>query len=63
MSLDHDHRWVMCRRPRVTVAGELTLEMLDLQLNPAAGSSTGPAQMKAGASPAYSSWTTSDASA
>lgn len=43
----HDPRWVMCRRPRITVAGELTMEMLDLQLNPNTRFYSGPAQMKA----------------
>src|SRR5713101_5739732 len=31
---DSDERWVLCRRPRVVVGGELTIEMLDLQFNP-----------------------------
>src|SRR5206468_2962408 len=30
---DSDERWVLCRRPRVVVGGELTIEMLDLQFN------------------------------
>jgi predicted ATPase with chaperone activity len=29
-----DGRWVLCQRPAVLVGGELTAEMLDLQLNP-----------------------------
>jgi hypothetical protein len=28
--LEHDHRWVRCKRPTVLVGGELTLDMLDL---------------------------------
>jgi predicted ATPase with chaperone activity len=44
---DHDGRWVLCRRPRVLVGGELTIEMLDLQFNPSTKFYTGPVQMKA----------------
>jgi predicted ATPase with chaperone activity len=44
---NHDDRWVMCQRPCVMVGGELTIEMLDLQFNPAARFYTGPVQMKA----------------
>jgi predicted ATPase with chaperone activity len=44
---DHDGRWVLCRRPRVMVGGELTIEMLDLQFNPGTKFYTGPVQMKA----------------
>ncbi len=47
MSGDCDRRWVLCRRPRVMVGGELTMEMLDLQLNPALGFYSAPLQMKA----------------
>lgn len=42
-----DERWVRCKRPNVLVGGELTIEMLDLQYNPATRYYTGPAQMKA----------------
>jgi predicted ATPase with chaperone activity len=42
-----DRRWVACERPRVTVGGELTIEMLDLQFNPASGVYVAPLQMKA----------------
>jgi predicted ATPase with chaperone activity len=42
-----DGRWVLCRRPRVVVGGELTFEMLDLQFNPATGFYAAPLQMKA----------------
>ena len=44
---DHDSRWVLCRRPRVVVGGELTIEMLDLQFNPSIRYYTAPVQMKA----------------
>lgn len=42
-----DPRWVLCRRPTVLVGGELTIDMLDLQLNPIAKYYTAPVQMKA----------------
>ncbi len=42
-----DERWVRCHRPSVLVGGELTAEMLDLQLNPGTGFYVGPVQMKA----------------
>jgi predicted ATPase with chaperone activity len=41
-----DNRWVLCERPRVTVGGELTIEMLDLQFNPTSGVYVAPLQMK-----------------
>jgi len=44
---DQDSRWVLCRRPRVLVGGELTIEMLDLQFNPHTKFYAGPVQMKA----------------
>jgi predicted ATPase with chaperone activity len=44
---DHDGRWVLCRRPRVLVGGELTIEMLDLQFNPSTKFYSGPVQMRA----------------
>src|SRR5262249_10207568 len=31
--LQGDMRWVRCRRPRLMVGGELTIDMLDLQFN------------------------------
>jgi predicted ATPase with chaperone activity len=43
----HDQRWVLCKRPRVLVGGELTVEMLDLQFNPSTRFYTAPIQMKA----------------
>jgi MoxR-like ATPase len=42
-----DRRWVLCQRPAVLVGGELTIEMLDLQLNTVAKFYEGPVQMKA----------------
>lgn len=44
---DSDARWVLCRRPTVLVGGELTIEMLELQINPASRFYAAPAQMKA----------------
>ena len=44
---EHDGRWVKCRRPRMMVGGELTIEMLDLQFNAATRFYSGPVQMKA----------------
>jgi predicted ATPase with chaperone activity len=46
-STGYDQRWVLCKRPRVLVGGELTAEMLDLQFNPATRFYTAPIQMKA----------------
>jgi len=42
-----DPRWVLCRRPRVMVGGELTIDMLDLQFNPLSRYYTAPVQMRA----------------
>jgi len=42
-----DHRWALARRPRVMTGGELTMELLDLQLNPSLGFYSAPLQMKA----------------
>jgi len=44
---DGDRRWVRCKRPTVTVGGELTVDMLDLQFNPVTNYYDGPPQMKA----------------
>jgi predicted ATPase with chaperone activity len=44
---DADRRWVFCRRPRVVVGGELTIEMLDLQFNPQSKFYVAPVQVKA----------------
>jgi predicted ATPase with chaperone activity len=46
-SMTKDSRWVLCKRPAVLVGGELTAEMLDLQLNPVTKFYVAPAQMKA----------------
>jgi predicted ATPase with chaperone activity len=43
----HDRRWVRCRRPRVLVGGELTLDMLDLAFNPTLKFYEAPLQLKA----------------
>lgn len=43
----YDQRWVLCRRPRVLVGGELTVDMLDLQFNATTRFYTAPVQMKA----------------
>lgn len=42
-----DRRWVRCRRPRVLVGGELTLDMLDLAFNPSLKYYEAPLQLKA----------------
>lgn len=42
-----DGRWVLCRRPRVIVGGELTIEMLDLHFHPVSKFYAAPLQMKA----------------
>ena len=47
VSDDHDKRWMLCRRPAVLVGGELTIETLELQLNPVSKFYTAPVQMKA----------------
>ena len=39
-----DHRWVRCRRPLVTVGGELTMSALELGYNQAFGFYTAPLQ-------------------
>jgi predicted ATPase with chaperone activity len=39
-----DHRWVRCRRPLVTVGGELTLESLELSYSPISGFYQAPVQ-------------------
>jgi predicted ATPase with chaperone activity len=43
----NDARWVLCQRPTVLVGGELTVEMLELQLNPITKFYSAPVQMKA----------------
>jgi energy-coupling factor transporter ATP-binding protein EcfA2 len=42
-----DPRWVLCHRPVVTVGGELTMDMLDLQFDPTTKFYNAPIQMKA----------------
>jgi hypothetical protein len=42
-----DTRWVVCRRPCVTVGGELVSAMLELRLDEATGIYAAPLQMKA----------------
>jgi predicted ATPase with chaperone activity len=42
-----DHRWMRCRRPLVTVGGELTLDALDLSYNPVSGFYQAPVQAAA----------------
>jgi predicted ATPase with chaperone activity len=44
---DADERWVLCRRPCIILGGELTIEMLDLQINPTTKFYAAPPQMKA----------------
>jgi predicted ATPase with chaperone activity len=44
---DSDTRWVLCRRPMMIVGGELTIEMLELQLNQITKFYSAPVQMKA----------------
>ncbi|HEV2495559.1 MAG TPA: hypothetical protein VG204_21075 [Terriglobia bacterium] len=47
-SLDEtDGRWILCRRPRVMVGGELTIDMMDLQYNPVSRFYVAPVQVKA----------------
>jgi hypothetical protein len=45
--LSGDTRWIRCRRPRMMVGGELTIDMLDLQYNPTTRFYTAPVQMRA----------------
>jgi energy-coupling factor transporter ATP-binding protein EcfA2 len=46
-AVEYDQRWVLCQRPCVILGGELTIEMLDLQINPLTRFYTAPPQMKA----------------
>jgi hypothetical protein len=43
----HDRRWVRCRRPAVTVGGELTMEALDLVFSTVTGYYHAPMQLLA----------------
>ncbi len=45
--MNHDPRWVRCKRPYVISGGELTLEMLDLDFDPHSKYYEAPLQMKA----------------
>jgi hypothetical protein len=45
--LQHDPRWVRCKRPYLISGGELTLEMLDLDFDPHSKFYEAPLQMKA----------------
>lgn len=42
-----DERWVVCKRPSITVGGELVSSMLDLRKDANAGTYAAPVQMKA----------------
>jgi MoxR-like ATPase len=42
-----DARWVLCRRPVVKLGGEMTLSMMDLELDPVTRYYKAPAQLKA----------------
>ncbi len=42
-----DRRWVLCRRPSISVGGELTADMLDLQYESGSGIYLAPLQMQA----------------
>ena len=44
---EFDPRWVRCRRPVIISGGELTLEMLDLRLDPVSHDYEAPLQVKA----------------
>ncbi|WP_346284577.1 ATP-binding protein [Zoogloea sp.] len=44
---DRDERWLFCQRPVVLTGGELTLQMLDLQFDPATRFYQAPPHMKA----------------
>lgn len=46
-SAEFDPRWVRCRRPVIISGGELTLEMLDLRLDPISHDYEAPLQVKA----------------
>ena len=42
-----DRRWILCRRPNVTVGGELTIQSLDLAYSPTTGIYNAPIQLLA----------------
>lgn len=43
----HDPRYVLCKRPQVVVGGELTMDQLEVQFDPATRIHHAPAQMRA----------------
>ena len=45
--MEHDPRWVRCKRPYIITGGELTLDMLDLDFDPHSKYYEAPLQMKA----------------
>jgi hypothetical protein len=45
--MEHDPRWVRCKRPYLITGGELTLEMLDLAFDPHSKYYEAPLQVKA----------------
>ena len=45
-SADHDRRWIKVRRPTVIVGGELTMNNLEIEHDPARNVSEAPLQMK-----------------
>jgi hypothetical protein len=45
--VDYDARWCLCRRPYLSVGGELVTSMLDLRKDEASGVFVAPLQMKA----------------
>ena len=45
--IGYDPRWVLCRRPCITVGGELDLSMLELRRDEQSGTYAAPPQMKA----------------
>lgn len=45
--MEHDPRWVRCKRPYLITGGELTLEMLDLSFDPHSKYYEAPLQVKA----------------
>lgn len=47
VSEDTDKRWILCQRPRILTGGELSSEMLDIQLSTSNRFYTAPLQMKA----------------
>ncbi|QEG34945.1 AAA family ATPase [Bythopirellula goksoeyrii] len=45
--ISYDRRWILIRRPTIVVGGELTMQQLDLQVNPQTGISEAPVQLRA----------------